>query len=266
MGNNYIFLTSEQLLFASVLMAVNIGLSIILRLEMAKKWIIASLRMTAQLLLVGFLLDWIFALNNPIWILIMVLFMTTISSITAVGNTNKRFTEIYVSSFVSILGGAFFVMFFALKGILKIDPWYSPQYLFPLLGMVLGNTINGISLGLDRFMDSLSVRRKEVEMMLSLGATSWEAANELVRDALRTSLIPTINSMLVMGIVSLPGMMTGQILAGISPGEAVRYQIIVVFIISAAAALSSTAVIVLAFRALFNSNHQLLLDRLRNVN
>ena len=266
MENNYIFLTSEQLLFASVLMAVNIGLSIILRLGMAKKWIVASMRMTAQLLLVGFLLDWIFALNNPVWILIVGLFMTTISSITAVGSTNKRFAEIYLSSFVSVLGTGFFIMFFALKGILEIDPWYSPQYLFPLLGMVLGNIINGISLGLDRFMDSISVRRKEVEILLSLGATSWEAANELVRDALRTSLIPTINSMLVMGVVSLPGMMTGQILAGISPGEAVRYQIIVVFIIAAAAAFSSTVVIVLAFRALFSSNHQLLFDRLRNVN
>jgi len=231
---------------------------------MGKQWIIASLRMTAQLLLVGFLLDWVFALNNPVWILGVALFMTTIASITAVGRTSKRFAEIYVSSFVSVLGTAFFIMFFALKGILQIDPWYSPQYLFPLLGMVLGNTINGISLGLDRFMDSLSVRRKEVE--LSLGATSWEAANELIRDALRTSLIPTINSMLVMGIVSLPGMMTGQILAGVSPGEAVRYQIIVVFIIAAAAALGSTAVIVLAFRALFSSRHQLLFDRLRNVN
>ena len=114
-------------------------------------------------------------------------------------------------------------------------------------------------------MDSLSVRRKEVEMLLSLGATSWEAANDLVRDALRTSLIPTINSMLVMGIVSLPGMMTGQILAGISPGEAVRYQIIVVFIIAAAAALSSTVVIILAFKALFSSNHQLLFNRIRKV-
>jgi len=265
MENNYIFLTSEQLLFASMLMAVNIGLSIIIRLGMGKQWIIASLRMTGQLLLVGFLLDWVFALNNPVWILGVALFMTTIASITAVGRTSKRFTEIYVSSFVSVLGTAFFIMFFALKGILLIDPWYSPQYLFPLLGMVLGNTINGISLGLDRFMDSLSVRRKEVEMLLSLGATSWEAANELVRDALRTSLIPTINSMLVMGIVSLPGMMTGQILAGVSPGEAVRYQIIVVFIIAAAAALGSTAVIILAFRALFSPGHHLLIDRLRNV-
>ena len=232
---------------------------------MSKKWIIASLRMTTQLLLVGFLLDWIFTLNNPIWILIVALFMTTISTITAVGSTNKRFAEIYMSSFVSIIGAVFFIMFFALKGILKIDPWYSPQYLFPLLGMILGNTINGISLCLDRFMEGLSVRRKEVEMLLNLGATSWESVYDLVRDALRTSLIPTINSMLVMGIVSLPGMMTGQILAGISPGEAVRYQIIVIFLIAAATTLSSTAVIILAFRALFSSNHQLLFNRLRKV-
>ena len=131
--------------------------------------------------------------------------------------------------------------------------------------MVLGNTLNGISLGLERFLDSLSVRRKEVEMLLSLGATSWEAANELIRDALRTSMIPTLNSMLVMGVVSLPGMMTGQILAGISPGEAVRYQIIVVFILAAAAALGSILIVILTFRALFNSRHQLLLKRLQTL-
>ena len=156
-------------------------------------------------------------------------------------------------------------MFFVLSGILQIDPWYSPQYFFPLLGMVLGNTLNVISLALERFMESLSVRRKEVEMLLSLGATSWEAAHELIRDALGTSMIPTLNSMMVMGIVSLPGMMTGQILAGVSPGEAVRYQIMMIFVIATAAALGATLIVVLAFRALFNSHHQLLIERLRNV-
>ena len=191
--------------------------------------------------------------------------MATVAAITAVGRTGKRFSTIYLNSFISILGAAFFVMFFALSGILKIDPWYSPQYLFPLLGMVLGNTLNGISLALERFMESLSVRRKEVEMLLSLGATSWEAAHELMRDALRTSMIPTLNSMMVMGIVSLPGMMTGQILVGVSPGEAVRYQIMMIFVIATAAAIGATLIVVLAFRALFNNRHQLLLGRLRTV-
>ena len=265
METNYIFLTTGQLLIASVLMVVNIGLSLILKLGLAKQWSIGSLRMAGQLLLVGFLLDWVFALNNTSWILGVALFMTTIASITAVGRTQKRFSTIYLNSFISILGAAFFVVFFALSGILQIDPWYSPQYLFPLLGMVLGNTLNGISLALERFMDSLSVRRKEVEMLLSLGATSWESAHDLIRDALRTSMIPTLNSMMVMGIVSLPGMMTGQILAGVSPGEAVRYQIMMIFVIASGAALGATLVVVLAFRALFNSRHQLLLKRLRDL-
>ncbi len=89
---------------------------------MEKQWAVASLRMTVQLLLVGFLLDWVFALNNPVWIIGVALFMTTIASITAVGITRKRFAEIYLSSFVSVLGTALFIMFLAIKGILQIDP------------------------------------------------------------------------------------------------------------------------------------------------
>ena len=100
METNYIFLTTGQLLTASVLMAVNIGLSLILKLGLAKQWSIASLRMVGQLLLVGFLLDWVFALNNPFWILGIALFMATIASITAVGRTRKRFSAIYLNSFI----------------------------------------------------------------------------------------------------------------------------------------------------------------------
>ena len=107
MENNDILLTNEQLMFASVLMIFNIGLSITMRLRMSKQWVIASLRMTVQLLFIGFLLDWIFTLNNPFWILVVGLFMTTTASITAVQSTRKRFAEIYVSSFVSVLGTAF---------------------------------------------------------------------------------------------------------------------------------------------------------------
>ena len=103
METDYIFLTIGQLLTASVLMAVNIGLSLILKLGLAKQWSIASLRMVGQLLLVGFLLDWVFALNNPFWILGVALFMATIASITAVGRTQKRFSTIYLNSFISIL-------------------------------------------------------------------------------------------------------------------------------------------------------------------
>ena len=143
-----------------------------------------------------------------------------------------------------------------------MQPWYDPQYFIPLLGMVLGNTLTGISLGLDRFMESLVNQRQKIETLLALGATRWEATHEEVQAAIRTGMIPTINSMMVMGIVSLPGMMTGQILAGANPLDAVRYQIIIIFAIASATALGTLGVVLLAWQALLNSSHQLCLDRL----
>jgi putative ABC transport system permease protein len=128
--------------------------------------------------------------------------------------------------------------------------------------MVLGNTLNGISLSLDRFMESLVNQRDQIETGLTLGATRWESARAPVREAIRVGMIPTINSMMVMGLVSLPGMMTGQILAGANPIDAVRYQIVIVFMIAAGAAIGIVSVVLLAFRALFSPNHQLRLDRL----
>ncbi|NEP59834.1 MAG: ABC transporter permease, partial [Symploca sp. SIO2G7] len=131
-------------------------------------------------------------------------------------------------------------------------------------GMVLGNAITGTSLALDRFLNDLTTNRGQVEALLALGATRWEAAHTTVTEALRTGMIPTINSMMVMGLVSLPGMMTGQILAGALPTNAVRYQIVIIFTIAAGTALASLGIILLAFRALFSQQHQLRLERLHS--
>ena len=147
----------------------------------------------------------------------------------------------------------------------QVQPWYDPQYFIPLLGMVLGNTLTGISLGLDRFMESLVNQRQKIETLLALGATRWEATHEEIKAAIRTGMIPMINSMMVMGIVSLPGMMTGQILAGANPLDAVRYQIIIIFAIASATALGTLGVVLLAWQSLLNSSHQLCLDRLKKL-
>ena len=153
------------------------------------------------------------------------------------------------------------------KVILDVDvqSWYEPQYTIPLLGMVLGNILNGVSLSMDRFMEGIVRERPLIEADLALGATRWEAAHQLVTDALRTGMIPTVNSMMVMGIVSLPGMMTGQLLAGAAPVAAVRYQIVIMFMIAAATAPGALGVVLLAFRALFNHRHQLCFNLLHSV-
>ncbi|MBF0276618.1 MAG: iron export ABC transporter permease subunit FetB [SAR324 cluster bacterium] len=262
MENNYIILGPWQVAAAAALILINILLSIALKLKLEKQLGIASIRMVLQLLLVGFILEWIFTLENFIWILGMALLMASVASISAVNRTRRKFSAIYWNSFFSIISASFLITGIALSGIIQVDPWYHPQYLIPVLGMVLGNTLNGISLTLDRFMEDLSSRRNQIESLLALGATRWEAAHESMKESARAGMIPTINSMMVMGIVSLPGMMTGQILAGANPMNAIYYQIMILFVIAAASALGIIVVILLTFRSLFNSRHQLAIHRL----
>ena len=251
-----------QLFLASLLIVVNIGLSLWLRLGVSRTLAIAALRMTVQLLLVGYILESIFAMNNPVAIIAMGLLMACLAGVAAVRRTKHRFIGIYFSSLLSVLGAACVVTGTAVAGIVRVQPWYEAQYFIPLLGMVLGNALNGISLALDRFMEGVLTQRERIETNLALGATRWEAAHFLIQDSLRTGMIPIINSMMVMGVVSLPGMMTGQILAGAPPAEAVRYQIVIVFMIAAASALGAFGVTVFAFRHLFSPRHRLRLNRL----
>jgi len=262
----YISISLWQVAGAAVLILVNLGLSAWLRLALGRSLLIASLRMVVQLLLVGYILQFIFALNRPLPVLSIALLMAALASVSAVNRTRRRFAGIYRDSLISVLASAAVVTGAGVGGILQVSPWFEAQYLVPLLGMVLGNILNAISLGLDRFMEGVTKERGLLEAALAMGATRWEAAHELIRESLRTAMIPIINTMMVMGIVSLPGMMTGQLLAGADPAEAVRYQVVINFMIAAATALGALGVVLLAFRRLFNERHQLQARNLRPAN
>ncbi len=263
MDATYLSITYGQLALSALLILVNIGLSIGLRLGLERSLAIASLRMVVQLLLIGFVLEWLFTQKNPFLILAISLVMASIAGIAAVNRTRRRFPGIYWNSLLSVLASSSLVTGLSVAGIIGVQPWYDPQYLIPLLGMVLGNTLTGISLGLDRFMEGITTQRNQIETLLTLGANRWEAAQPQVQDAMRTGMIPTINSMMVMGLVSLPGMMTGQILAGANPIDAIRYQIVIVFMITAGAALGTLGVVLFAFQRLVSPDHYLRLDLLR---
>lgn len=265
MNDAYLRIGTVELALSAGLLAVNLVLSSALGLGLTRRLVWASLRMTVQLLLVGQVLRWVFALDRPLPVLLVAVAMAAMAGVSAVGRTSRRFARITWDSLVSVLAAAFLVTGVGLAGIVRPGPWWNPQYLVPLLGMVLGNTLNGITLSLERFMGDLDQRRGTVETRLALGATRWEAAHAEVRAALRTGMIPTLNSMVVMGVVSLPGMMTGQILAGADPSDAVRYQIVIMFMIAAATALGGLAVTLLAFRTLFDAEHRLRLDRLHRT-
>jgi putative ABC transport system permease protein len=145
---------------------------------------------------------------------------------------------------------------------LRPDPWYHPRYALPLLGMILGNTMTGISLGLDVLTNSLVRERAAVEARLALGATRREALMSVTRDALRSGFMPIINSMAAVGLVSLPGMMTGQILAGVEPIEAVKYQLLIMFLIAGGTGLGTLMAVLGGGYRLTDGRHRLRLDRL----
>ena len=254
--NGAVDISLWQLALASGLLLVAIGLSVALKLGLTTGLAVAATRMVVQLFLVGLVLEWVFSTESWPLVVTLAVGMALLAGHAAVRRTAQRFRGIYLDALVSVLGASFIVTGAAVLGILRIDPWYDPQYVIPLHGMLLGNALTGISLSLDRFMEGAGRGRGLVEARLALGATRWEAAKPLIRDAVRTGLVPITNSMAVMGVVSLPGMMTGQILAGAAPGEAVRYQILIVFMIAACVALAALGVVGLAYRRLFTADHR----------
>lgn len=261
--NAYLELSYGQVALAAALIMINAAVSLLLRLRMELTLLVASLRTIGQLVLVGLILESVFRWER--WYLIagLAAAMTLIAGLTAIRRADRRYLGLRLNTLISIWASSWLVTLFALTAVLRGDhAWYAPQFAIPLLGMILGNTLNGITVGMNSFTEALVTRRDQVETLLALGATRWEAAREPLQHAVRTGMTPIINSMLVVGIVSLPGMMTGQLLSGMNPVEAVKYQIVIMFLIASATALGTVGIVLLSFLRLFNVNHQYRFDAL----
>jgi putative ABC transport system permease protein len=262
MSAEYIPLTWGQVALAASLILISGAISLALGLGLERRLALAAVRTIVQLLAIGFVLRWIFAANRWYLVLGLMTAMTLIAGLSAIGRAKRRYRWLWLDSVMSTGVSAWLMVVIALVLILRVPNWYEPQYAIPLLGMILGNTLNGIALGTDRLGEELSSHRDQVETLLALGATRWEAARGPIREAVRTGMVPTINMMMVVGLVSLPGMMTGQILAGTSPLQAVLYQIVILFLIAAGTSLGTLGQVLLAYHRLFTPDHQFVPSRL----
>jgi putative ABC transport system permease protein len=262
-GTGPIPLDALDLVVAASLVLVAGAISLALRLRLERRLALASVRTVVQLLLIGQVLRWVFEINAPLPLLAVLAVMVLAAGRAAVGRSSRTFDGVHVRSLATLALTGLLTTFTVTQAIVGVEPWYQPQYVIPLLGMVLGNSLTGISLCLDQLLERLAERREEVEMELSLGASRWEAAREPLAAAVRRGMIPIINAMMVVGLVSLPGMMTGQILAGADPVEAVEYQIVVMFMLAAGTSLGCIMMALLVFRRLFNDRHQLRAERIR---
>ncbi len=260
----YVSLGYGDLALASVFLLINGGLSVWLGLGLEKRLGIAAVRMFVQLSLVGLVLKWLFALGSPWAVAGLLLFMLVFAGreVRARQETRMRGWWGYGIGAGSMALSAGVVGVMALGVIVRSEPWWAPQYVFPLMGMILGNALNGVSLVLDNLHRAVVRETRSIEAQLMLGATRWQAARPFLRVAIRAGFMPIINAMAATGVVSLPGMMSGQILAGVDPGEAVKYQILIMLLIGGS---SGMGVILAAYGSLWrltDERHRLRPDRL----
>ncbi len=262
-----ISLSNQRIFLACVLVMVLALTTWRANLKLTKPLLIASFRLIIQLSLVGLILEYVFEINNllPVALIAMVMLLVAGREVSVRQKYRISGRWGYGIGTSSMFVSSFAVSVFGLAAIIRADNWWEPRYSIPVLGMLLGNTMTAVALSLDRFTTYVWERREIIEAKLLLGHTSKEALNTILRDSLRAGLMPVINSMAIAGIVSLPGMMTGQILAGNSPNDAVRYQIVIWLLIAAGCGFGSILVVKMAANRVFDERQRLRIDRIYKV-
>jgi len=262
---NVIPLSSLDLFFASLLVLMLAGLSIFMQLRIGKAILIAAVRTAVQLTLLGVVLKVLFASVDWRWVLLMSLVMF-LGAAREVRARQKRFFSGkwgFGIGMVSMFLSSFTVAIFALIALVGPEPWYTPRYAIPMLGMLLGNTMTGVSLAMNTLTQEAWQNSAVIEERLLMGESSKEVMADYRRESIRIALTPIMNSMVAAGIISLPGMMTGQILAGSPPFEAAKYQILIMFLIASGTGFGAMMSVWLTSKRLFDERHRLRLDRLQ---
>ncbi len=257
-------LTPWDLAVAAILVLMLGGTQIVLGLGLARSLLIGTLRMILQLLLVGLVLKTLFAYATLGWIVLMAMVMLGLAGYEVVARQRRRIAgwRGYGVGLMSMSMTALVITVLALTLVIHVEPWYKPQYAIPLLGMVLGNTMTGIGIALNHLTQTAWSGRTQIEARLMLGHEPEQATRMLRRESMRSGMIPTLNMLAAAGLISLPGMMTGQILAGSPPMEAVKYQILIMFLITGATGFGVLIAVQLGSRHLFDERQRLRLDRL----
>lgn len=227
-----------RLLLGFSLLLVPVLISLLLRMGIIRQLLISTGRMTGQLFLVSILLIYLFEWDNAWlnigWVLMMIVF----ACMSSIMNSGLKFLQFFIPVFGAYLLGAGFSLLFFVVVIVNPDHMFSAQILVVVGGMLLGNSLNSVIIGISRYYQGLQKEKKRYHYLLSLGANQWEALQPFFREAVLAALRPFLANMATMGVVFLPGMMTGQILGGASPDVAIKYQIAIMLAIFTSVALS----------------------------
>lgn len=223
-----------------------------------KEILISSVRMTLQLILTGYILMYLFDNSNPFLTILVIVIMEAFAVYNIFKRVNVNLSlRLKKIIAISMVAGTTASLLYFIFAVINLSPWYNPRYFVPIAGMLIGNAMTGISLGVNRLVDGMKTQKHLIESALMLGATPKMASKQIVDNAFDSAILPTINSMVGMGIVFLPGMMTGQILSGTSPVTAIGYQIAIMLGILGSVALTVILFVQLGYKTFFNEAHQL---------
>eukprot|EP00898_Chlorokybus_atmophyticus_P007958 jgi/Chlat1/8163/Chrsp76S07618 len=235
-----------------------------LRLDLEKKIAVASVRSILQLTVLGYVLTPIFTANNLYLVLALTVFMLLVAATEAQAQLQYSYRGMYTDTLFAMASGVGVSCAIGIFLIVRPRPWWHPNTSVPLWGMILGNALTAVALGLGTTMNTLGNRaeRDNIEYMLARGARLWEACLPIAKAAVLRGLTPTLNSMSVIGLVAIPGMMTGQILGGASPMQAARYQIVIMFLLACSATTVVITSVLLTLQALTDNMQRLRPERL----
>lgn len=251
-------ITPFQLVLCLLFVAVAGASSLFFKLSLEKDLLWGTVRAFAQLFLVGYALKYIFQLNNVIVILLLLAFMIFWAAHAIRSRVREQAVSFFLPTFISMVVSYTTVSIVVTAVIIQVEPWYMPQYFIPIGGMIAGNSMNAIAIALERLFADLRNHRQRIELALTFGATYREATADILRSVVKAGMIPSINALMTVGVVSLPGMMTGQILAGADPTEAIKYQIVVMLMLVAATTIGTVIVVHVVRRRCFSRAHQMM--------
>lgn len=220
-----------QIAMASVFILVAIAISRFLKFDLEKDFFIASVRTTIQLIAVGFILRWILKGESALLNIVVLFFMTLVAAQAVVSRLKHKSLKMYGVAFAALFGSVWPLGYLSLEVFFHQIALEQASFFIPYMGVLMGNALSGISLAFVNLERVRSENILEIETFKSLGANHFEAAHRIYRDLLRTSLTPTINGMTIVGLVSIPGVMAGQLIGGVDPLTAARFQILVMFLI-----------------------------------
>jgi len=224
-----------------------------------KLLIVSSFRMTVQLVLAGLILTYILEYPNPIFTIIYLHAMITFSIYYVLSKHKELNKKFQLAIGLSLFSTGLFMVCFFVVGIVGIDI-FNPQYTIPLAGMIVGNSMTGVTLALKTFRETTHNQKPKIESLLNLGVEPDKILNQIANNSLETAILPTINSMVGMGIIFLPGMMTGQILSGTLPITSIMYQIAIMIAICAAVCLAVFFSLHFGYKTLYNERNQISYD------